>query len=101
MRSIRAGSVMESVWLAFSCDRKFRGIPCYIKRHILFEIGGKNCPYLIKNCVTVQYHHSYETASIDDKTAQIFATAPCGIPAFGILYFAYFLYNLRRVRYIF
>ena len=55
MGSIRAGSVMENMWL-------------------VFEFGGNY------------------------KSAQIFATASCGSPVFGILYFAYFLYNPRRVR---
>lgn len=55
MGSIRAGSVMENMWL-------------------VFELGGIY------------------------KSAQIFATASCGPPVFGISYFAYFLYNPRRVR---
>ena len=32
------------------------------------------------------------------KSAQIFSTASCGPLVFGISYFAYFLYNPRRVR---
>lgn len=55
MGSIRAGSVMENMWL-------------------VFEFGGNY------------------------KSAQIFSAASCGSPVFGILYFAYFLYNPRRVR---
>ena len=55
MGSIRAGSVMENMWL-------------------VFEFGGNY------------------------KSAQIFSTASCGPLVFGIAYFAYFLYNPRRVR---
>ena len=81
MGSIRAGNVMENVWLVFLC-----------RLSQATARGARMCQG------TFFLRSKAKNASIDYKNAQIFSTASRGSPIFGISYFAYFLYNPRRVR---